>query len=62
MPWGSVDRDAYMTRQEAADYLGIPIYKVKPLIDSGTLKGLQRGRFWYVERASAEALKKRGNW
>lgn len=62
MPWGNVDRSKYMTREEAASYLGIPFYKVKPLIDKGKLKALQRGKVWYVERASAKRLKENGHW
>lgn len=62
MTWGNVDRSKYMTRQEAAAYLGIPFERVKPLINSGKLNGLQRGKVWYVERASAKALKDRGVW
>lgn len=60
--WGPVDRKKYMSRAEASVYLDIPPNRIKPLIDKGDLKGLQRGKFWYVERASAEALKKRGFW
>lgn len=60
--WGNVDRDKYMTRLEAAEYLGVAFYRVKPMIDEGKLKGLQRGKVWYVERASAKALKERGFW
>src|SRR3546814_5718573 len=41
---GSVDRGKYMTREEAAAYLGIPFERVKPLIDRGALKSVQRGR------------------
>lgn len=51
-----------MSRKEAAEYLGIPFERVKPLIDNGKLKGLQRGKIWYVERASAKQLKERGHW
>lgn len=57
-----VDRKKYMSRAEAAEYLGIPFERVKPLIDKGILKGLQRGKMWYVERASAKALKNGGHW
>ena len=56
---GSVDRSKYMTREEAATYLGIPFERVKPLIDRGALKGTQRGRWHYVERASAKAYKEK---
>lgn len=62
MSWGSVDRKKYMTRADAAAELGIPFERVKPLIDKGQLAGLQRGKVWYVERKSVEALKKRGMW
>ncbi len=48
-----------MTREEAAAYLGIPFERVKPLIDRGALKSAQRGRWHYVERASAKAYKEK---
>lgn len=62
MGWGTADRDKYMTRAEAAKELGIPFERVKPLIDKEILKGLQRGKIWYVERASVKRLKERGFW
>lgn len=62
MSWGPVDRKKYMTRQEAAKELGIPFERVKPLIDKGKLTGLQRGKVWYVDRASVQTLKERGIW
>jgi len=58
----TVDRNKYMTRKEAAEYLGLTFERVKPLIDKGILKGLQRGHVWYVERESARRLKESGHW
>lgn len=57
-PWSTVDHKKYMSRTEASEYLGMPWNRIKPLIDDGTLKGLQRGHAWYVERASARNLKR----
>lgn len=57
-----IDRSKYMSRKEAAEELGIPFERVKPLIDNGKLRGLQRGKVWYVERESVKRLKQSGHW
>lgn len=54
-----IDRSVWMTREEAAAALGTQHRSIKPLIDSGDLKGLQRGRRWYVTRESVQAYKRR---
>lgn len=54
-----IDRSVWMTREEAATALGTQHRSIKPLIDSGDLQGLQRGKRWYVSRRSVEAYKKR---
>lgn len=61
-PWGNVDRDKYMTRKEAAEYLGVPFERMKPMLDRGALKGLQRGKVWYIERESAKNRKRQGGY
>lgn len=50
-----VDRSVWMTREEAAAALHTNHQSIKPLIDSGDLKGLQRGHRWYVSRESVKA-------
>lgn len=55
-----IDRSVWMTREEAATFLGIPFNRLKPLIDRGVLKSTRRGSWFYVERASAKAYKERG--
>jgi hypothetical protein len=54
-----IDRSVWMTREEAGALIGLPWERIKPLIDRGTLKGLQRGKRWYVERRSAQTYKDR---
>lgn len=54
-----IDRDVWMTREEAATALHTDHQSIKPLIDRGELKGLQRGRRWYVTRESVQAYKRR---
>lgn len=60
-PWGTVDHNKYMSRADAVKALGIPFERIKPMIDRGQLEGYQRGKVWYVSRASVAAyIKKRG--
>lgn len=54
-----VDKAKYMTRSEAAAYLGITFDQVGPLLARGVLAGITRGHWQYVERLSAEKYKKR---
>lgn len=54
-----IDRSVWLTREEAGALIGLPWERIKPLIDRGDLKGLQRGKRWYVERRSAQAYKDR---
>jgi hypothetical protein len=56
-----IDRSVWMPRAEAAQVLGIPSNWIKPLVDKGELRGLQRGKWLYIERASASAYQKRRN-
>lgn len=54
-----IDRSVWMTREEAGALIGLPWERIKPLIDRGALKGLQRGRRWYVSRKSAQEYRDR---
>lgn len=54
---GSIDRARYMTRKEAAAFLGVPFERIAPLVARGRLSGTWRGHWLYIERASAEAYR-----
>ncbi len=58
---GSVDRTRYMTRTEAAAYLGLPFERLAPLVARKRLTGTWRGHWLYIERASAEKFKHAGH-
>ena len=54
-----IDRTKYMTRREAARFLGVPFERIAPMVARGGLKGTWRGHWLYIERASAEEFKRR---
>lgn len=54
-----IDRSVWMPRSEAAQVLGIPSNWIKALVDKGELRGLQRGKWLYIERASADTYKRK---
>lgn len=60
-PFVGPDKAKWMSRTDASKALGLPWERIKPLIDKGQLKGLQRGHQWYVGRESVAAfIKRRG--
>lgn len=54
-----IDRTVWMSRAEAAQVMGVASNWIKPLVDQGEIKGLQRGKWLYIERASAAAYVRR---
>jgi hypothetical protein len=54
-----IDRTVWMSRAEAAQVMGVSQNWIKPLVDQGEIKGLQRGKWLYIERKSAAAYVRR---
>lgn len=54
-----IDRTVWMSRQEAAQEMGVASNWIKSLVEQGEIKGLQRGKWLYIERASAKTYLRR---
>lgn len=54
-----IDRRKYMTRTEAAIALGVGQGAVLPMWKQGRLRGIQRGKWLYIERESVEDFKRK---